>query len=328
MKNLVSGRVSIVVPVYNTAPEYLRECFASVEAQTYSDIELIIVNDGSSRPGTNEFCNEYAKAANEGNLIRCTLVTTKNAGVSSARATGIEYAGGNMLMFLDSDDRLEGEAVSRMVKVMTGQGVDAVIAQSEAGKDIHPIQLYHGKDMLAALMENREASFGWALWAKLFDTELMRSCYKVRRDIYYGEDLLVNADFFSRADSAAVIDDKLYFYRKDNPESAMAQARSVKRLSLIPMWREMAQIYEENGMDSFTERIMANYYDSLLSGYLQCEYYRYDDYKRIMKELKGMLKSSLGAVIRNRYVKGKSRYVFAIYFLWVFKVKRFVEGRG
>ena len=96
----------------------------------------------------------------------------------------------------------------------------------------------------------------------------MRQSYKVRKNIFYGEDLLVNADYFSKSDSAVVIDEKLYFYRKDNPDSAMAQARSVKKLSLIPMWREMADIYSAIGLEEEAQRIMANYYDSLLAGYL------------------------------------------------------------
>lgn len=328
MSHLIDGRVSIVVPVYNTAPEYLEECFASVEGQTYENIELIIVNDGSTRPETNELCRRYAESAVKGNIVNCILATTKNAGVSSARGTGIEHAGGSRVMFLDSDDRLEKEAVARLMQVMTEQGADAVIAQSEEGKAVPALCRYEGKEMLSALIENREASFGWALWAKLFDTELMRRCYRVRPDIYYGEDLLVNADYFAQAKSAVVISEKLYFYRKDNPDSAMAQARSVKKLSLIPMWREMADIYEKNGMTEETERIMANYYDSLLSGYLQCEYYRYDNYKLLMKELRLKLKDSLAPAMKNRYVKGRFRYIAAIYFLWLFKIKRLMSCRG
>ena len=231
-------------------------------------------------------------------------------------------------MFLDSDDRLEPHAVERLVKVMDDEKADAVIAQDEPGKNIPAVSRYYGADIMKALLDNREASFGWALWAKLFDTERMRQSYKVRKNIFYGEDLLVNADYFSKSDSAVVIDEKLYFYRKDNPDSAMAQARSVKKLSLIPMWREMADIYSAIGLEEETQRIMANYYDSLLAGYLQCEYYRYDDYKRIMSELKTQLKAQLKCILGNDYVTGKYKYIIAVYFLWAFKLKRIIKNRG
>ncbi len=321
MSHLIDGRVSIIVPVYNTSAGFLSECFSSVEAQTYDNIELIIVNDGSTSRETVGFCESYK-------YDKAVLITTDNAGVSSARAAGLERARGSRVMFLDSDDRLEPEAVECMVKVMDEEKTDAVIAQDEAGRNIPKVSRYLGKDMLKALLENREASFGWALWAKLFDTELMRQTYKVRKNIYYGEDLLVNADYCSKAQSTVVIDRKLYFYRKDNPDSAMAQARSIKKLSLIDMWKEMASIYTENGLVKETERIMANYYDSLLSGYLQCEYYRYDDYRNIMRGLKGELRTQLGGIMKNEYVQGKYKYVLAIYFLWVFKLKRLIKGRG
>lgn len=321
MSRLIEGRVSIIVPVYNTSPEYLKECFSSVEAQTYCDIELIVVNDGSIRNETVEFCNNYKND-------KCVIITTENEGVSAARAVGLEKAAGSRVMFLDSDDKLEPEAVEVLMKVMDSEKVVAVIAQDEAGKNIPPMCIYRDNDILYALLENKEASFGWALWAKLFDTELMKKCYKVRKDIYYGEDLLVNADYFTSANSVAVIDRKLYFYRKDNPDSAMSQARSVKKLSLIPMWREMADIYSAKGMDSEVEKIMSNYYDSLLSGYLQCEYYRYDNYKSIMSGFRKELKEQMPCIMKNSYVTGKYKYIAAIYFLWLFKLKRLIKDRG
>lgn len=204
MSHLIDSRVSIIVPVYNTSVEYLRECTASVEAQTYKDIELIIVDDGSTDAGTIRFCDEYRNS-------KSTLIRKKNEGVSAARAAGLERAYGSRVMFLDSDDRLEPHAVERLVKVMDGEKADAVIAQDESGKNIPAISRYYGTDIMKALLDNREASFGWALWAKLFDTERMRQSYKVRKNIFYGEDLLVNADYFSKSDSAVVIDEKLYF---------------------------------------------------------------------------------------------------------------------
>ncbi len=323
MNHLIDGRVSIVVPVYNTDEKFLAECFESVKMQDYEDIELVVVDDGSTSESTKRCCERYAAELSGANLI-----VTANAGVSSARKTGIDAATGSRIMFLDSDDHLEAGAVKRLVQVMDEQHSDAVIAQAESGKNIPPMQTYCGKEILSALLENREAAFGWALWAKLFDTSLMRECYRVYGNIFYGEDLLVNALYFAKAESVAVIDERLYFYRTDNPDSAMAQARSVKKLSLIDMWAEMAEIYRTNGMTDEVEKIMANHYDSLLSGYLQCEYYRYDNYKELMAGYKKRLSASLGQIMKNRYVTGRHKYIIAIYFRWVFRLKRFITNRG
>lgn len=317
MNHLIKGRVSIIVPVYNTSETFLLECFESVRNQDYEDKELIIVNDGSSVERTNEFCKEYSG----NNILWCKLIETSNQGVSFARNTGILAATGNRIMFVDSDDRLEPGAITRLVQVMDEQEADAVIGQDELRNTIPDMLIYGGKESLTALLDNREASFGWALWGKLFDTELMRYYYRPRKDIFYGEDLLVNAEYFANTCKVVVINEKVYFYRKDNPDSAMAQARTVKKLSLIRMWRGMADIYSLHGMNAEYNRVMANYYDSLLSGYLQCEYFRYDNYKQYMSDIKSELKDVLGDVMKNPYVNGKYRYLVAVYGLWIFRLK-------
>ena len=322
MKHLVKDRVSIVVPVYNTSAAFLKECFESIRLQDYEDRELIIVNDGSISDETNKFCKDYVK----GNYDWCILTETTNQGVSAARNTGILEASGSRIMFVDSDDRLEQGAIRRLVQVMKEQEADAVIGQDELRSTIPDMLIYSGKGSLTALLENKEASFGWALWGKLFDTELMRYYYRPRRDIYYGEDLLVNAEYFANTGKVVVLNEKVYFYRKDNPDSAMAQAKTVKKLTLIRMWKEMADIYRLHGMETEYTRIMANYYDSLLSGYLQCEYYRYDNYRQLMRDIKNELKDAMYDIMKNPYVKDKHKYYLAVYCLWVFRLKHRLQN--
>lgn len=324
MKPTVKGRVSIIVPVYNTRREYLRECFDSVMEQDYEDIELIVVNDGSTEPETNRFCGDYAKEHRD----KCLLLEKANGGASAARGEGLMEASGSMVMFVDSDDTLMSKAVARLVRVMEEQSADAVVGQDNVRTEIPSQQVLEGKEILRALLENKEASFGWALWGKIFDTALMRHYYRPRRDIFYGEDLLVNAEYFANAGRVTVLNEKVYCYRADNPESAMKQARSVKKLTLIRMWKEMADIYRVHAMEDEVVKTMANYYDSLLSGYLQCEYYRYENYKGIMKSIKNELKDNMKDIFSNPYVKGKLRYPAAVYCLFLFRVKRFLKDGG
>lgn len=91
--------VSIIVPVYNVE-EYLSECVDSVLNQTYSDIEVILVDDGSTDQSGN-ICDEYAEMDS-----RIKVIHKKNEGVSAARNTGIETASGERIIFVDSDDCL------------------------------------------------------------------------------------------------------------------------------------------------------------------------------------------------------------------------------
>lgn len=324
MKTLTKKKVSVVIPVYNTSVAFLKECFNSVFNQDYKEKELIIVDDGSTVEETVNFCKEYAESRRE----MCIYIRKNNEGVSIARLEGLNNASGEYVMFVDSDDSLPLGAITRLVNVKNEYGCDAVISQDTVREKISAVNVIKGnKTLLEALYDNFDSSFGWALWGKLFDTVLMQYYYKAYKNIHYGEDLLVNADYFSNCQSAVVINEALYNYRKDNEASAMHQATSVKKLSLIDMWKQMAEIYRANNVTEYVPKLLANYYDSLLSGYLQCEYYRYDNYKTIMKSIKATMSEQLPDILSNRYVNGKAKYVIALYALWIFKLKRKISKK-
>ena len=107
MKEVKRPVVSVVVPVYNTEP-FLAECLHSLEKQTLTDIEIILVNDGST-DNSGRLLREYA-----GKDARFVYVEQENQGLSAARNTGMEHASGHYLAFLDSDDWLEREALEQL----------------------------------------------------------------------------------------------------------------------------------------------------------------------------------------------------------------------
>lgn len=101
--------VSIIIPVYNVE-QYLPECLSSILCQTYKDIEIILVNDGSTdRSG--ELCRAAAESDN-----RVVLIEQKNAGLSAARNAGLDRASGEYIMFVDSDDYVSPYMVETMLK--------------------------------------------------------------------------------------------------------------------------------------------------------------------------------------------------------------------
>lgn len=112
-------KVSIVIPVYNVE-SYLRRCVDSVLAQTLSDIEIILVDDGSP-DGSPSICDEYA-AANE----NVAVVHKSNGGLASARNAGMKIAAGDYLLFVDSDDWIDPETAGELVAVAEANQVDFV----------------------------------------------------------------------------------------------------------------------------------------------------------------------------------------------------------
>ncbi|HEV9876547.1 TPA: glycosyltransferase family 2 protein [Streptococcus pneumoniae] len=115
-------KVSVIIPVYNVE-KYLRRCLDSVVNQTYKDIEVILVNDGSP-DNSKEICEEYvAKYSN------IQLINQKNAGLGAARNTGLQYITGNAATFVDSDDWLELDAIEYYVASMKKSDADIVVTQ-------------------------------------------------------------------------------------------------------------------------------------------------------------------------------------------------------
>ena len=104
-------KVSIIIPVYN-AELFIDKCIESIINQTYKNLEIILINDGSSdRSG--EICNNYALSDN-----RIQVIEIKNKGASFARNVGINLATGNYIMFVDSDDWIEKDMIENMIKLL------------------------------------------------------------------------------------------------------------------------------------------------------------------------------------------------------------------
>ena len=101
-------KVSIVIPAYNSE-KYIKDCILSLQRQTYKNIEIIVVNDGS-KDSTLEILNELAKEYN--NLI---VLTQENHGIAYTRNRGIEFATGEYLMFMDNDDYLDKDYIEQYV---------------------------------------------------------------------------------------------------------------------------------------------------------------------------------------------------------------------
>ena len=113
-------KISIIVPVYQ-AEKYISKCIESIVNQTYKNLEIILIDDGSTdRSG--EICDEYGKKDN-----RIVVVHNKNKGVSVARNCGLDIATGDYITFVDSDDYIDLQMYSEMMKVVEKYSCDVVM---------------------------------------------------------------------------------------------------------------------------------------------------------------------------------------------------------
>ena len=180
---MVSELVSIVVPIYNTEA-YLPKCLDSLTNQTYPEIEIILVNDGSTDASL-QICNNYAQQ-----YSNITVINQTNKGVSAARNQGIKVAKGEYLTFVDSDDELCSDAIELMHRIITDRSAD-IVSASMTG-DVYPkmidkVSLNMVSGLQTVQLALKEVSL--SACAKLFRKESITG-------IFFTEGKKVNEDGF------------------------------------------------------------------------------------------------------------------------------------
>ena len=172
--------VSIVIPVYNAAPDLAR-CIESVRKQTYRNIEVFLVNDGS-KDASSPICHMYERID-----PRVHVIDKENAGVSAARNTGIAAAQGKYIQFVDSDDYLAPGATATLIERAEHAGADMVIAH-----------------------------YYRVLWNKLYRTALIRdNGVLCREELNWSEDFLFNLEYIRYAHRFCAVDTPVYYYVKN-----------------------------------------------------------------------------------------------------------------
>lgn len=245
MENLL---ISIIIPVYNTEI-YLSKCIESVRHQSYKNLELIFINDGS----TDNSAAILAEAAESDSRIK--FINQDNFGISSARNRGMKEATGDFIMFLDSDDWIDEKTCEIALKKITQYNVDVVLwpyirEYSEKSlktplftdeeivwksNDIQRISRrmvgLNGKE----LEEPQKIDSLITVWGKLYKKEVLAEIKFIDTKIVGSEDTLFNIQTFLKVGSAVYIPEYLSHYRKYNAVSYTHKYRP----DLVIQWREL-----------------------------------------------------------------------------------------
>ncbi len=214
--------ISIIVPVYNIVP-YIKECLESIQNQTYSNIEILVVDDGSE-DGSGELCEEIAAQDD-----RIKVIRQKNAGVVAARGRGIKAALGTYMMFVDGDDWIEPDMAGKLVSqiVNTDLVTSGVFYQISSDKNVerydeYPEGIYTGKVQMSEILESMIYDFSmefmqrftpW-IYNKLYRSNLVKAVYaEVDQKITFAEDSVFLYKYLLKCQSAVVIHECYYHYR-------------------------------------------------------------------------------------------------------------------
>lgn len=226
--------LSIVVPIYKVE-KYLEECIQSILGQTFTDLELILVDDGSP-----DACPQMCDAIAEQDS-RVRVIHQKNGGLSAARNTGIEAARGNWLGFVDSDDFVAPDFYEKLYNAAVNADADCAVCSvqlthEDGSRMDTPPQWkvygggYTGEDVLKTITWQNNAPYLVA-WNKLYRREVFRTLrYPVGR---INEDVFVFAELFDTIKKVACVEQPLYFYRQRT--GSIMQSKCTLR-NLDEMW--------------------------------------------------------------------------------------------
>ena len=243
-------KISVIVPIYNVGP-YLRQCVDSILAQTYDNLEVILVNDGST-DDCGEICREYAEKD-----VSLRVIHKENGGLSDARNAGLETASGEYLTFVDSDDWLSHDAVEALYKNLTGCDADisccgyymayADSIASAADPDGRILVFDSGQAMEQVLLRKRVFSMAWG---KLYKKYIFNAIRYPSGKIH--EDEFVIFDVISQARRIVSTSDPKYYYRQ-RKGSIINETYSPRKINaieacerklLVIMEKQYAHLYD------------------------------------------------------------------------------------
>lgn len=202
--------ISIIIPVYN-AGKYINRCIKSIVNQSYQELEIIVVNDGST-DNSFSICETLAMQDN-----RIKVISQENGGVSKARNTGLSFAKGEYVMFLDSDDYMLPDMCKTMLDVLHSKQADCVICgiQEPEGALWCPqrnIDYSTLADFKRDFVYQLNTELLSPCWNKIFKRQLITNLFN--EDISFGEDLIFDLEYLNNCSRLAFITTPLVYHEK------------------------------------------------------------------------------------------------------------------
>lgn len=307
--------VSIIIPIYNTE-RYLAECLDSVINQTYADLEIILVDDGSS-DDSGAIAKEYLK-----NDARIKYIYQNNSGVSSARNVGIKKSKGEYICFVDSDDYVSNDFVTNLLDDITKYSADIVTTVTST--ELHTvddecfsdIEVIGSDDALSRLYYGK-------LEKSKNGVQMFKSTLLYENKIIFDEDKKICEDFvfLARALSVSnnvVIDNRKMYYYRPNSSSAMNQKLNRDFFKAVKDKYEIGYSISDNNCDLLSAVETDMFYSSVLlaiRGYDEC-----CKWQREFGEIWSNLNLYKWTVFVNNNAKPKVRFVALLYCLFGNKV--------
>ena len=288
--------ISVIVPVYNVK-EYLNTCVESILNQTYENLEVILVDDGST-DGSGEVCDSYAKTD-----TRVQVLHTKNGGPAAARNRGIEVSKGEYLTFIDSDDSMEPELIETLYLAQKKSGANLVSCRWRNVYEDGRIERSSGQINGSVTVGKEEAlrrmlyqiDTDVCVWAKLYQRDLFKRLRFEEGKIY--EDFAIMFPILEQTKKVTFLGYDGYCYLQRSA-GTMRQSFHRKKMALIDyaevMYRHISTVYPKLAEAAAYRAVRADF-----NIYLQIP--RTAEYKEERKRVENCIKKYRKTVLRDQY---------------------------
>lgn len=252
--------ISVIVPVFNVE-KYINQCIDSILNQTYHDIEIILVDDGST-DSSGKICDEYQKKDN-----RIIVIHKSNGGLSSARNAGVEIATGEYISFIDSDDWVENDFLESLYNCcIMYQAEIAVCRIQKRVEENQETQEYENftecwSGRLAVenrVLKEKIYCIQTSVWNKLYSREIIKDM-SFPEGKYY-EDIVYSTQAMLNSERVAYTNDALYNYRQDRPGSIMNEGFNTRAITdELPLMYERNLLIRQAGLVDVADLVDRNY---------------------------------------------------------------------
>lgn len=282
--------ISVIVPVYRVE-EYLERCVKSILSQTYKNLEVILVDDGSP-----DQCPAICDACAEKDA-RVKVIHQENKGLSGARNAGIDAASGEYLAFVDSDDYVSPHFIEELYQLLQDTGCaigqcrfsyvkgDGLVEEGDSA-----FCIYRGESLMEQLYGPEEKATCFVVaWNKLYRAELFKETGIRYPEGRIHEDEATTYRLFHEAKKLAFLDRELYGYYTENGGS-ITSVFSAKRLQWLTAHEERIAFFKKNGYEKLLPAAYRKLCDACITFYFRCTE-QMKDAEELKKELRKRLET-------------------------------------
>lgn len=272
--------ITVIVPVYNIK-EYIEKCIKSIIAQTYTNLEIILVDDGST-DGSGDICERYALKDD-----RIIVMHKLNGGLSDARNYAIDMANGDLIAFVDGDDWIHPQMYELMLHTMELQKADIVTCWFEQQNEDFAKRNYELKDLHIKQLTGTDALIDIetplvVAWNKLYKREIFDGIRYPKGKLH--EDEYIIHRIFYRCEKIAVIAEPLYFYtiRRD---SIVAQMTTKRIDDSLEAFADRVEFSENMHWTEVMPAVVGRYCDYCIDRYIDIRDGRYTQFDNLYMDM-------------------------------------------